>query len=380
MKTLHLYLAKQVLLALLMTVAVFTFVLLLGSVLKDVIALLLAGQVTFGLVVKAFGLLIPYVLGYALPFGALTAVLLVFGRFSADQELTAVRASGISLVSVAAPILVLSLALCGLCALFNLWVAPQCRGAYRNLIYQIGARSVQSLITEDRFITEIPSMILYVRKKNGDELEDVRLYNLEGDQIKVRTIAERGLVIVDEAAHTVAFRLFNAVSEARRDKEPDPDPEFVGPPPPADPSAWQQVQWTQYDSGAIDLSMYMDSAHKPRLTDMTFAQLMQERRDLEERGISSGPVRIQMHRQIAFSFACFAFTLIAIPLAIQAHRRETSIGIAIALLLVMIYYVFLILGEALSAKEHLRPHLLMWAPNFLFEALGGWLLYRANKG
>jgi lipopolysaccharide export system permease protein len=291
-----------------------------------------------------------------------------------------VRASGVSLASLIAPILLLSLGLCGLCALFNLWVAPQCRAAYKSLIYQVGARSVQSMIAEDRFIVEIPNLILYVRKKSGDELEDVRLYNLEGGQIKVRTTAERGLVIVDEAAHTVAFRLFNAVSEARRDKEPEPDPEFMGPPPPPDPSAWQQVQWTQYDSGAIDLSMYMDQARKPKLSEMNFRQLLEERRSLEAKGISAGPVRIQMHRQVAFSFACLAFTLIAVPLAIQAHRRETSVGIAIALVLVMVYYVFLILGDALSSKEHLQPHLLMWAPNFLFQGLGGWLLYRANKG
>lgn len=380
MKTLHLYLTRQVLLSLAMTVAVFTFVLLLGNVLKEVIALLVARQVTFGVVLKAIGLLVPYVMAYVLPFGMLTAVLLVFGRFSADQELTAVRASGISLASLISPILLLSLGLCVLCGIFNLWVAPQCRGAYKALIYQVGARSVQSMITEDRFIVEIPGMILYVRKKNGDELEDVRLYNLEGDQIKVRTTAERGLVMVDEAARTVAFRLFNAVSEARRDKEPEPDPEFVGPPAPPDPSAWQQVQLTQYDSGAIDLSMYMDQARKPRLSEMTFRELIQERRALEERGVSAGPVRTQIHRQVAFSFACFAFTLVAAPLAIQAHRRETSIGIAMALVLVMFYYVFLILGEALESKEHLRPHLLMWAPNFLFQGLGGWLLYRANKG
>lgn len=380
MKTLHFYLTRQVLLTLLMTVAVFTFVLLLGNVLKEIIALLVARQITFGLVVKAIGLLVPYVMAYVLPFGMLTAVLLVFGRFSADQELTAVRASGVSLVSLVTPVILLSLLLCGLCALFNLWIAPQCRAAYKDLIFQQSSRTVTGLITEDRFITEIPGMILYIGRKEADALEDVRLYTLEGSEIKSRTTARRGLVMYDEAGRSISFRLYDAVVEFRRDKQAEPDPEFIGPPVPPDPTVWQQAQWTQYDSGARDLSALLDNERKPKLSEMNFAALRAERAALEARGIPAGPVRVQIHRQVAFSFACFAFTLIGIPLAIQAHRRETSIGVAIALGLVLTYYSFLIIGEALEAREQFHPHLLLWLPNFLFQALGGWLLYRANKG
>jgi lipopolysaccharide export system permease protein len=405
MKTLHLYVLRQAISTLVMTVCVFAFVLLLGNILREILALLINRQASFFLIVKAIALLLPWIMAYVLPFALLTAMLLVFGRLSADNELAAIKASGISLVALVTPLLLFALLMSGICAWFNMKLTPDSRVAYKRLVLKLGLQNIDNLITEDRFIDEIPGVILYVRRKEGDILKDVSLYNLDkrtGD-ITSRTTAEKGRLILDKQNNKIVFELMNGRLELLTFHEvPIYEP---GPGVPVtnllssnvlqslitNNTARKVIGVSRYpewhpggDFGTtttepLDLPTAERLERGAKISDMSFAQLRKELAKRKEQGIGVTPVLVQMHRQIAFSFASFAFTLLAIPLGIRAHRRETSIGMALSLILVLVYYSFLILGEALQARERLNPHLIVWIPNLLFQTLGAILLWRANR-
>ncbi len=387
MKTLHKYLTGQVLASLLLTTAVFTFVLLLGNVLKEILTLLINGQARPGSVLEAIGLLIPFVWVFALPMGLLTATLLVFSRFSADQELTAARASGVSLLSLVTPILLLSLFCCVVSAWFNMDLGPRSRVAYKNLLFQLRDELINAQLPEGQFINISTNSIFYAEKIRRGNLETV-LIILPGNETNATTIvkAPRGRLETDMPNKQLILHLFDAQSVTWGGKRNATvsSPEFIF---------------------NFDLNTAANRPDKPNISDMTFWQLRDELRDLErrigqppaaaltsdelraqarefarQRNDLTEPILVKMNREIAFSFACFGFTLVGIPLGIRMHRRETNVGVAIALALVLVYYSFIILGESLSARPEFVPHLILWVPNFIFQAVGAVLLWRANRG
>ena len=385
LKTLQKYLVGQVFVTLLLTVAVFTAVLLIGNALREILTLLASSHVSPLLMVKAILYLIPFVWVFALPMGMLTATLLVFGRFSADQELTAARASGVSLLSLVMPVLLLSLFCCTLSAWFNMDLGPRCRASYVKLITDLRGELMNAQLPEGRFVRDFPGYIFYTEKNNGGNLQNVMIYRLENETNVDTTLrAVRGQLKPDRANNQLVLDLFDARSVT------------IG-------SHGNAINSFPTLTLNLSLSSVTNRVTKPKISDMTFLQLRQELHDLENLRLVAGtnppaelktqlaalrqqqkdfiePVRVAMNREVAFSFACFGFTLVGIPLGIRVHRRETNIGIAIALLLVVVYYAFIMLGQSLAARPEFCPHLILWLPNFIFQAVGAVLLWRANKG
>lgn len=359
MKTLHWYLIRQIFATLVVTVAVFAGILLLGSVIKEVLGVLLSQNANLWDVARAIGMLIPFILVFALPIGMLTAALLVFGRLSADQELTAMRASGVSLVSLVSPVLLFSALMCVVCAMVNLDFAPRARQAFKRMMFEFGERNI-GLILQPGVFHEFPKagITVYVGKASGNELTDVSIYALQdGKAVRVYRAA-RATLVVDQEKQQLLVTLFNGHMMDFNLELPTYFEELP-------PIALPLGNAAQFGEAA--------------LANRSIFDLFEERKRLVAMGIDVTPVTFQIHSKIAFSFACIGFTLVGIPLGLQTQRRETRVGLFVALLLIAVYYGFFILGEAWSTRAALHPYVLVWIPNFLFQGVGAILLYRADQ-
>jgi lipopolysaccharide export system permease protein len=323
--------------------------------------------------------------------GMLTSALLVFGRFSADQELTAVRASGISLISLVSPVLLLSLVMCGLSAWVNLELAPKCRAGFKDIVATAQQNLSSAQLPEGRYIKDFPGYIFYVGKNRMGALEDVTvLYLPDETNVSTTVVAPRGQWWIDQTNGQLRLKLFEVQSMTILKGDVQNIKIFEG---------------GDVELEPFDLRPKSKSTEKLRVGNMTFVQLLSELRDVEnsfamglvtnrptaesgatvaqvrkQRDKVTSPIRVEIHRQLASSFACFAFTLVGIPLGIRVHRRETNIGFFMALILVMIYYTLLLLGAGLDTRPEFYPHVIVWVPNLLFQAVGVVLLWRANRG
>ena len=167
--------------------------------------MLINRQATLGLACHGILLLIPYVLAFSLPIGMLTATLLVFGRFSADQELTAARASGISLVSLVAPVLLLGVAVSGLCAWLNFDLAPASRVAYKELLAGAGRRRPGVFLLSNQYVPFGKYQVFAGHvHDDGTNLDNVIVFEYDAGGALVRWAkAPTGIIIIDNDARQI---------------------------------------------------------------------------------------------------------------------------------------------------------------------------------
>jgi lipopolysaccharide export system permease protein len=379
MKLLHRHIFASVALTSLAAVGVLGFVLMLGNLLKDVLGLLLAGQLAPETFVRLVWLLIPFVVSYALPMGVLTGVLLVLGRMSADREITAIRSAGVSIAGISAPIFFFALLGVTLSASVNFYFMPTARLAYQRELADTVRTNPLSFIVPKTFIRDFPGRVIFVSEKRGELMKDFWIWELDSEhRVRHFARAQSARVDYDEPNNKLILTLSHVQAESRDEKDPENFSILRGA--------------ATSDRATFDLSLdrltgrqAVNVKHKW----MTLPQLWNEwqrlgRPDpavaLAERRNLRIKVQTVIQEKAATAFSVLSFALIAIPLGIKVSRKETSANLGIALALAMSYYFATVVVGWFDNKPEFRPDLLMWLPNLGFQALGIWMFYKADRG
>jgi lipopolysaccharide export system permease protein len=372
MKILHRHIFASVLFTCLVAAGLFAFVLIVGNAFKDLLGYMLAGQLTVEAFLKLLVLLVPYVGAHALPMGMLTGVLLVLGRMSAQQEITAMRAAGLGLGYAARPIFVIAILGLAAALAINFYYMPRSRTAYRDTLSEAVRQNPLSFIVPKTFIRDFPSVVVYVNEKHGPVMKDVWIWHLD-DQKRVKDFARARSGHIDyvEADNKLVLTLSDVSLETRDEKKPE------------DFSLTHPIGTSSEATFDLKLdNLFGKQQFSRKLSFLTFGELLDEQKRLEDAHASARErmkVSIALHEKVAGAFTILAFAVIAIPLGIKVSRKETSANLGIALALALGYYFLNVVVGWLDKQPALRPDLLLWLAPVLYLALGTWLFRRVGR-
>ena len=371
MQVLNRYLTKDFVTVFLVTLSVFTFVMGIGAVIKAIDYL--ARGVSGWFFVKFFLLNTPFILIFSVPMSVLTTVLLLFSRLSFDGELTAMRASGLSIWQIISPIILISIVMTFVCIYITSSIAPRSRYAQRQLKVDFEMVDPMDLLDEGRFVKDFPGLMIYVGKKEKKTVYDLVVYEMGQQGVERNVRAKSGTWTFDAENRMLIIDLNNV-----RIEEPDKSN-------PMDLSRSLYIPAEHYQMRK-DISELMESGKvSKKNSDFTFPDLIRAIRnvrsaypDLKDEDITKQRMKmvVEANKRLALSVSCFAFTLLGIPLGMKSQRKESSIGIGISLLLAFVFYFFIALAESLVGNPEYRPDLIIWIPVVFAELLGFYLLYR----
>lgn len=375
--------------AVVMSLGLFIFVLVTGNVLRRVVGELVNGRISIPMLFEIIGLICVSVVPYAMPLGMLTGVLLILGRMSSSNEILAMKAAGMNLWRIVSPIFFV--AFIGVCvsAYINCFWAPQATNKYRTILKSTFRDSPTKLIVPGTLFTEFPGYSIYAEAREGDELKNFWIWELGDNSRPIRTThAEKASIRFVEAQEiddedSLCIELTNAVTEERDRKHPDKiaDEHLKF-------SNIERVPKISIPLGNI-LSQDVVSKKKRKLRWFTLPELF----ELREEGWRCDPetatpeelftervqIQFQMQSYLTSAVACFSLAILGIPLGIRVSRSETFVNIGIALALALTFYMLTTFVSWLEDHPSLRPDILVWIPNILYQVVGFILLRKAAK-
>jgi lipopolysaccharide export system permease protein len=386
------YIARELLTSAFFAVFTLSFVLVLGEIFKQLFKLIFDHNIPATYIITFIAYFLPLSLIYSIPWGLLTAVLLVFGRLSAANELTALRTAGVSIPTIARPVLLVAVAFSGVCLWINLYVAPRAQQNLKDAFFEVATNNPAAAFGGDQVIDQFPGKKIYVGSADGKRLENIHVFNLNSSNQAMEVVyARRGSLETDLANKQIKMRLENSRYEQRDVSAPG---DFT--------KIHDGITMGDFVYPISLEELYAKKAGRRRVESFTFEELTsdlakkrgqlskdeeklhqphtdQVKREVHNDKSSVAEAATELNKRFSFSMACMTFALIGIPLGITAHRQETSAGFGLSLVVAVTYFLIIIMVNTIRSKAPLHPELLIWLPNVIFLIVGGILFLRLTR-
>ena len=364
MKILPNYIARNFLATLVATLLVLNFVMSVGLFFK--VMQYFARGMSLALVWDFLRVGIPGTLSYSIPISILASSILVFGRLSADGEISAMRACGFPLRSIMAMPLVIGFFLSAFCFYLSGMLSSESIFARNAIRTSVRAPDVLAAIRPGSYVEYVPGMSIFVGARQGHTLWDVRIAETmkNGGTREIR--AERA--VVTNGTDGVYFEMFTVTMDPVVEDRPGAG-EFG--------RVMHLIQQERRQQ-ATDVDVRRIKVKEMHSLDMIrFLLERWNHPDNDEKTrILLARMTTELSKRMVLSLASFCFILMAIPLNIKSHRQESSTGTLVSIALAGLFYVFIVFSESLAKGVWDNAWTLTWIPVAVCLVLGIALVHR----
>ncbi len=434
MRTLRMYVLRLHAVPWLLGFGVVTYLLQLDF-LVDIMDLLIGRGIPAGAVLELFVLSLGWMVALSVPCGVLVASLMTFGRMAQDNEITALKASGINVFRVVMAPLTAAFALfLGLSA-FNSWVLPETNHRLANLMVDVSQKRPTVRLAEGVFINDFPGYSLLIRRVVGttNEMRGVTVFEFGTNPSPNIIVAERGhlsylpdgdtalLELRDGVLHEVpgdvpgarkyrqlkfdVHRIYvpgvgsalrRSMRELRSDREMNlallrseirlADEQLE--------DGRDRAEETLSRTGIPSLLLIpradgtgtgtpaawtaaLAAFVRGQQYDLTtlppslLSELQILRLEFDTLSRRKATLEVELHKKFALAFACVVFVLVGAPLGMRVRRGGVAIGF-LSIVFFAFYYLCLQFGESFADRLLLPPWLAMWLANIVLGMWGLW--------
>jgi LPS export ABC transporter permease LptF/LPS export ABC transporter permease LptG len=331
---------------------IFTVFELLGDILRNQISPWTVGEYLLNVT--------PYFLYNIAQYGVLLTILITLGLMQRYNEVTALKATGVSIYRIIVPVLVAGAMVAAGLFLADQFYLPHANKRQDALLNQIKGKPAQTYLNPyRRWIFGQHSTIYYYQFFDSDKNQ---FGNLTAFQFNPANFQLVRRIYAGQARW--AQNLNRWVCEQGWERS------FHG-------SAIQ-------DYDPFDVATFPAISEPPQYfkkevrqsLEMNYEQLSRYIHELQQSGFEVVKLKVQLQKKLAFPVITFVMGVLAIPFALSAGKRGTMAGVATAIGIAVVYTVTSGLFEAMGNISQLPPTLAAWSPDIIFALLGGYMILK----
>ena len=330
--------------------------------------LLLTRGASFYSIGEALTFLLPPFFTLAAPLAGLMSSIMVFSRLSADNEITAMRAGGISLYRLLMPSILIAVISIGATLYLSLFVIHDSNISFKRSVLKIMRSSLSLEIREQRFYTRFRDFVIHVNEKKDETLFGVFISDQRNRDRQRIIEASRGRITESKESDGVLFHLVDGVIHT------------IG-----DDGAYQTIAFGAYTLKlGLGGKKLADAVTKeaPDLSPTELLAAIDEANLKISRGENVRPPwteTVMLHQKFSVPLGCLALGLLGAPLGIMAHRRGASGGFGLGIVMIVTNYLLWTVGQGLGSEGKIHPIVGVWAPDVIMGGIGIYLIIRVSK-